>query len=262
VRAARVVPVVLVVAAVAAAAARGGGARAVSALWTVREDGSARRALTVLPVGTVLDRAGDRVALLTDDGLIVASVDGTRVLIPGGRYPGLAAFSPSGESIAYTAWANGGYGLYLAPSNGTSSRLVDAAGGPAAWSPDGKSLVFASAVPGARADLVSERTDGSGRRVLVRNGVALLESEPAISPDGRATAYACANSAGGGFCILRGHTVRRYAHGGFAPLWSPTGRSVATTLLGNLNSGLEVVDLATGARRVVAPVPSFKLSTS
>ena len=257
--AARVVPVALVVAvAVAAAAARGGSAVAVGALWMVREDGSARRALTVLPAGTVLDRAGDRVAVLTDDGLVIASVDGTRVLVPGARDPGAAEFSPSGNAIAYTAWANGGYGLYVAASDGTSSRLVDATAGPAVWSRDGTSLVFATPVQSARADLVTERTDGSGRRVLVRRGVALAGFKPAVSPDGRSIAYECINSGGGGFCILRGRTVRRYPHGGLDALWSPTGRSVATTIAGDLNSGLDVVDLATGARRIVAPVPDLR----
>ena len=39
------------------------------------------------------------------------------------------------------------------------------------------------------------------------------------------------------------------------PLWSPTGRSIAATVAGNYNSGLDVTDLTTGARRVIAPIP-------
>ena len=247
--------VALVVSVVASPAL--GGLLDASALWTVRPDGSARRAVMVLPPGAVLDRAGEHVASSTGDGLVVSSFDGTRVLVAGASHPGAAKFSPDAAAVAYTASAGGGSGLYLVESDGTGGRLVDGKGGPAVWSRDGKSLVFGSAIRGGRADLVIERADGSGRRVLVQNAVADASFEPSVSPDGRSIAYACINSGGGGFCILRGGRVRRYQHGGFVAIWSPTGRWVATSIAGNLNSGLDVVDLATGSRRVIAPIPKL-----
>lgn len=244
--------------AVVAAASAYGGEVSMSALWTVRDDGSNRQVLAALPAGVVLDRTATRVALRTDDGLVIASLDGSeQVLLPGTRNPGVAAFSPSGRSIVYTAWANGRYSLYLARTDGTDIRLVDAAGGPASWSPDGSSIVFASGPVGARADLVSERVDGSGRRVLVRQGAADVAFRPSVSPDGRSIAYDCLNLQGGGFCIVRGRTTVRYPRSGVDPLWSPTGHSIAATVAGNYNSGLDVIDLATHARRVVAPIPKL-----
>jgi Tol biopolymer transport system component len=251
-------PFVVVLLAVVAAASAYGGEVGTSALWTVRDDGSNRQLLTALPAGTVLDRAANRVALRTDDGLVISALDGSgRVLLADTKGVGDAAFSPSGRSIAYTAWANGSYGLYVAGSDGTGIRLVDAAASLAAWLPDESSIVFASGAEGARADLVTELVDGSGRRVLVRRGVADSAFRPSISPDGRSIAYECLNVHGGGFCIRRGRTIARYPGSGVDPLWSPTGRAIAATVAGNYNSGLDVTDLATHARRVIAPIPKL-----
>jgi hypothetical protein len=83
----------------------------------------------------------------------------------------------------------------------------------------------------------SSQTTAAAGVMLVRNGVADASFKPSLSPDGRSIAYECINSGGGGFCILRGRTVRRYPHGGFGAIWSPTGRWVATSIAGNLNSG-------------------------
>ncbi|HEV7564920.1 MAG TPA: hypothetical protein VGO31_03050 [Microbacteriaceae bacterium] len=253
-----VVAVSVALALAAAVASIAHGEFILSAVWTVRDDGSARQILAVLPSGVVIDRAGDRVALSTDEGLVVARLDaGGHVVFPDTKNVGSAVFSPSSNSIAFTAWANGSYGLYVARADGTAVRRADVSASPAAWSLDGRSIVFASGVVGKRADLVTERVDGSGRRVLARGGFSDLLRPPYVSPDGRSIAYDCANTQGGGFCIVRDRTTRRYLHGGFDPVWSPTGRLVATTIIGNLNSGLDVVDVATGARRVVAPVPDL-----
>src|SRR3954451_6169973 len=72
-----------------------------SALWTVRDDGSERQGLTVLPSGIVLDRARDRVALVTDEGFVVTRLDGNgRVLLPDTKgLVGSAVLSPSGGSV-------------------------------------------------------------------------------------------------------------------------------------------------------------------
>jgi hypothetical protein len=53
-----------------------------------------------------------------------------------------------------------------------SALWTEQDGGSNAWSPDGRSIVLASGTTGTRADLVSDRIDGSARRVLVRQGVA------------------------------------------------------------------------------------------
>lgn len=247
-----------VLAAVVAAASAYGDAVGASAVWTVRDDGSNRQLRAALPAGTVLDRTASRVALRTDDGLVVTGLDGgAPVLLPNTKDVAVAAFSPSGRSIAYTAWANGSYGLYLSGSDGTDIRLVDATASLAAWSSDENSIVFASGPVGARADLVTERVNGSGRRILVRRGVADAMFRPSISPDGGSIAYDCLNKQGGGFCIRRGRTTARYPRRGIDPLWSPTGRSVAANVAGNYNSGLDVTDLATHARHVIAPVPKL-----
>ncbi len=247
--------VIVLFAVVAAAAARSVDVNA-GVLWTVRDDGSSRQVLADLPTGGVLDRTAGRLALRTNDGLVITGLDGSgELLLPGTTNVGAAAFSPSGRSLAFTAWANGSYGLYVAGSDGTHIRLVDANAGLAAWSPDGRSIIFASGSTGARADLVSERIDGSGRRVLVRHGVADASFRPSVTRDGRAIAYECLNVQGGGFCTLRGRTTVSYPRSGLDPLWSPNGRSIAAAVAGNYNSGLDVVDVATHARRVIAPIP-------
>src|SRR4051794_9046231 len=95
------VSVALALAAAVAAASIAHGEVILSAVWTVRDDGSARQILAVMPSGVVLDRAGDRVALNTDDGLVVARLDaGGHVVLPDTKsVVGSAVFSPSGGSI-------------------------------------------------------------------------------------------------------------------------------------------------------------------
>src|SRR4051794_14199208 len=120
-----------------ASAAR--GQVGVSSLWTVRGDGSERQGLTVIPSGGVLGRARDPVALSPPHGPLLARLRGTRrVLLPDTKgVIGSAALSPSGESVAFTAWSNGSYGLRVAHSDGTAVRRVEASASLAAWSRDG-----------------------------------------------------------------------------------------------------------------------------
>lgn len=107
--------------------------------------------------------------------IYVVSADGTglRQLTPWELRAGdRADWSPDGTQILFTTYPAGpdntpGGGIYTVHPDGSAVGALtpapsDAFYGPAAYAPDGKSIVFAQAPAGAGADLYSMQTDGTG----------------------------------------------------------------------------------------------------
>lgn len=120
---------------------------------------------------------------------------------------GDAAWSPTGESIAFVAPADSDEvaSLWLArtaPEPGAPTLLLDPGDsgrsvGVLAWSPDGREVLFtlpaAPGSPNSGGDLWTIGVDGAGRRVVAGAGAVgfpgALVGEMAPSPDGDAVAY-------------------------------------------------------------------------
>lgn len=88
--------------------------------------------------------------------------------------------------------------MYRLPLAGGTPRLVvDGAGGPPAFSPNGDALAFVRVSHPGRSELVIARIDGSGQRVAaVRSrGEYFSREGPAWSPDGSSIAVAAGDSA-------------------------------------------------------------------
>jgi len=121
-------------------------------------------------------------------------------------------------------------------------------------SPDGRSLVYVSAVDGD-ADIYLRRVGGEASINLTENSDE-AEATPAFSPDGERIAF-WSNRDGGGIFVMgaTGESVRRLTDFGYNPSWSPDGGSVlvATEYIPNpygrgTRSQLWRVDVATGER--------------
>jgi Tol biopolymer transport system component len=168
-----------------------------SEIYSIRSDGSGRRALSRNPGG------GDRGARWSPDGALIAYW--SERLERGRRVSGL-----------YVMRADGSGRRRLTPA----VLAVDSSDLPS-WSPDGRKLAF-SAERGERRGIWTVRSNGTGLRALARTGVG-----PAWSPRGDRIAFGDI----GGIRVVhaRGGNVRRLTRGvnDGAPAWSPGGRTIA-----------------------------------
>lgn len=154
---------------------------------------------------------GDRLLVsAASAGLIALPAGGgdAEVVVPvsASIAPGYAAWSPTGEEIAFLAPAGAEQptDLFLVrtdPAPSTPGALEEAAlpgqgVGDVAWTPDGRHVLFTLGVASGgavgAADLWRIATDGSGRRVVVSAGSAVPVGRigrVAPAPDGEAVAY-------------------------------------------------------------------------
>jgi Tol biopolymer transport system component len=233
-------------------------------LWSVRDDGSHRTAVEVLPVeGTIVDRsATGRLAVLTDEGLSLVDPDGARgVRVPDASRFSSASFSPDGRFLLYATPSDtlGASVLRVVGEDGAGARVVASDGGMGAWSPDARRIAFVGGVSQktqlGRLYVVSAL--GGARRGVARGAYFGLGGlgAPAFSPDGRAIAFGCANSRGGAICVTRSGKTRRFTHAGLGPMWAPGGRRIAATLIGDGNVGVAVTDVVRGTVRTAGISP-------
>jgi DNA-binding winged helix-turn-helix (wHTH) protein/dipeptidyl aminopeptidase/acylaminoacyl peptidase len=95
----------------------------------------------------------------------------------------------------------------------------------AAWSPDGRRIVYAADRDG-NFDLFTQSLDG-GEPVRITSSPT-NETQPAWSPDGQRIVFRSDGDGGGLYTIsLDGGAIRRIAAGGYHPAWMPDGRDVA-----------------------------------
>ncbi|NLF74923.1 MAG: hypothetical protein GX573_04440 [Chloroflexi bacterium] len=104
---------------------------------------------------------------------------------------GDAAWSPTGDQIAFASDADGDFDLYTIDISGGSPRLLtrnSASDRYPAWSPDGDWIAFASDenTPGEM-EIWRMRTSGADKKQLT--DAANSSSAPAWSPDGRAIVF-------------------------------------------------------------------------
>ena len=176
-------------------------------------------------------------------------------------------WSPDGRRIAFKSNRGGNtYDLYVMDADGGSPvRLTDhpAHDHDPAWMPDGRSLIFSSERD-SRGDLY--RVWLADRRVerLTRNfvGRAIM---PDVSPDGRAVAFAAQTLARLQFWEFQIHvldlttgTTRALDNSGGAcwPAWSPDGRAIASVLLAEEPSLIQVRAADGSSARTLRADPS------
>jgi len=92
------------------------------------------------------------------------------------------------------------------------------------WSPDGRSLTYASDQAGSF-DIWVQRLDGSEPQQVTSSPTQ--EWQPAWSPDGQWLAYRSEERGGGLYVVsLNGGMVRRVSDFGYQPRWSPDGSRI------------------------------------
>jgi hypothetical protein len=114
---------------------------------------------------------------------------GIRELIdmPDVEQPSAAAFSPDGKKIAFGAWRNNRFDVFLFDletrqiTNFTNDEIFD---GAPTFSPDGRSLVLVSVVGTGYAKLFRIDLDKPGQRYQLTSGDS-NENDPVYSPDGK-----------------------------------------------------------------------------
>ena len=127
------------------------------------------------------DQAGSQ------DIWIVPTVGGElRRLTTSQAHDNSAFWSPDGKRIAYLSNQGGDQNVWIVPAEGGEpTQLTSLAGdesGPLVWSPDGKTITFASAFEASNSDLWSVPAAGGAPSRLTHSGNA---GNPAWSPDGR-----------------------------------------------------------------------------
>lgn len=141
-----------------------------------------------------------------------------------------AAISPDGTRMALVLSRSGSPDIWVGPANGTGLRQVTAtreAESSPCWSPDGRTLCFASSEGGASRLMVVDASGGTPK-ALATGGIRGA-TEPDWSPDGRWIAFTRMGRgenfeiyrvpAGGGEAIALGP--------GEDPSWAPNSRTLA-----------------------------------
>ena len=217
-----------------------------SDLFSVRADGSRRRALSRNPnggdSGGRWSPDGTRIAFVSGrlerghrvNGLYVMRKDGRRVrrLTPRGLDVAIDVvpdWSPDGAELTLSGKRGSRSGVWTIHADGRRLRFL-ARGADAAWSPSGDRIVF-TALNGISVVPAS----GGGVRRLTHGP---NDSTPAWSPDGRTVAFVRSDADGvvQKLALVRaaGGPVRRIFGGrdaeiGRTPQWSPSGRLLAVS---------------------------------
>ena len=164
--------------------------------------------------------------------------------------------SSDGKWLFYDSDLAGNSDLFRLPVSGgdpeqlTTERADDFAPEP---SPDGREVVFHSWRGGVSRDLYVMRLDGGGVQ-RVTDTPALQEALAHWSPDGNAVVYTNLAPALGLYISRRdasGHwNQKQLRKGGFFPIWSPNGRSVAFTP-DVRSTGIRTISVGSGIERTL-----------
>jgi Tol biopolymer transport system component len=97
------------------------------------------------------------------------------------------AFSPDGRTVAFSAWRNGQFDIFLLDlesrtiTNLTNDELFD---GAPVFSPDGRTVAYVSSIGNGFAKIFRSALDNPGARFPVTTGDS-NENDPVYSPDGK-----------------------------------------------------------------------------
>jgi len=159
------------------------------------------------------------------------------------------AWSPDGTRIAFRSYRSGYDGeIWVINADGSAPVNLTPNALPATWdnrrpdwSPDGRSIVFASTLGGDWGIWVMN-ADGSGKRQLTNTPD--LDAEPAWSPDGASIAFRRTDATGSDIMVMpaAGGEARRIAMAGEQrmPAWSPDGKLIAFVGQETVNSQPEL----------------------
>jgi Tol biopolymer transport system component/tRNA A-37 threonylcarbamoyl transferase component Bud32 len=135
-------------------------------------------------------------------------------------------------------------------------------------SPDGRTIVFASAASG-NFDIYSQRVGGQNPLNLTKDSPA-DETHPAYSADGERIAFRSEGNGSGIFIAgATGESVRRVANFGYHPAWSPDGQRLAVVTQSVTDPGLRftaselwIVTIANEERKLLTKADAAQPSWS
>ena len=185
-------------------------------------------------------------------------------------------FSPEGQWIAFTGEYDGNVDVYVMPASGGVPRRLTYHPGPdqlAAWTPDGKSVVFVSsrnAETGRTAQLFTMPVDG-----VYPTAVPLpMAYEGSYSPDGARLAYVPLPRSFNAWKRYRGGTatpvyianlsdssvekVPRTDSNDFSPMW-PAGDARKIYFLSDRNGAITLFSYDTGSKKVTEVIDNHGL---
>ena len=193
------------------------------------------------------------------DIYVIDLTSGVERLVAGGPgVQGAPSFSPDGKSIIYSNTRGRESELFIVPASGGTPRRVTREGGintSPSWSPDGHRIVFTSDRSGTPQLYVADVDGGISRRLTFGGSWNDLAS---WSPTGDLVAYAARQSDGFRLAVvdpsgLDGERLITAGPGSEEhPSWAPNGRHVAFSSGSGNRSGIYVLHVDSGQRRVLA----------
>lgn len=160
------------------------------------------------------------------------------------------AWSPNGESIAYTSFFNGPAGIYLADVATNRKRPVVSTGSlniSPTFAPDGRRIAFARSLDGNIEIFTSDLNGGNPRR-LTNTGA--IDTNPAWSPKGGEIAFTSSRAGNPHIYLMdaEGANQRRVTFDGTyndGVAWSPEGDLIAYTSRRNGQFQIAVTNIVT-----------------
>lgn len=146
---------------------------------------------------------------------------------------GYSDWSPTGDAIAYMSYFSGTPGIYyvdLASGNKVPVYREGVLNISPSFSPDGKSIAFASSGPESNIDIyVCERSCTQPRRLTTSNAI---DTNPAFSPDGKQIAFTSSRAGKPQIFVMDadGSNTRRISFDGEyneGAAWRPDGQQIA-----------------------------------
>lgn len=247
-------------------------------IWTMDSDGANARRLTSIQLAMSASWKPDGTAFVFSGAsngawrIGVYELASGRVSWKTAAKPGTIAitpaFSPDGESIAYSFGDEQGTNLWVTELGGGAPRRLNAGRGSdnasPSYSPDGRRIAFTSGRAG-HPEVYLIDADGSNSELLTEFnfGEQNYRGSPDWSPDGRSVAYQ--SQLNGEFEIMtisvRDHSTKQFTREGDNedPSWAPDSRHVVFSSTRSGVRQLWVVDTESGRLRQLGGAAGARL---